>query len=308
MSSRESVACASFLWLAPQFACGPFRPQMGSATQSETSESQSETQGPQDSLSGSGYSDSIAPTGGISAATSDANHFDLPVLDMGQGTSCSTWTQDCPQGMKCTVYSSMGLKMWDATSCRPVHEPSSLPGESCEVFDNPWSGLDTCALGAVCWAASEVTLDSGVCVAFCEGSIEQPVCSSPHTDCRGSAEAYVCLPGCSPFLQDCEVGYVCDVDPEDPGGFACLPDESGALGGLFDACEGPGTCDPFLTCRPPFDALQCAPNDPGCCLPFCSTVSGSPCVDEDLVCAPLYKSPEVEAPPTLWTLGTCISP
>lgn len=288
MSLRDGLG---FLAIMLAMSCRPDQ------TLSNTDSQVSETQGSSDGWTTTNVlttTGSSSNSGGLSETGSST----------GEELSCSTWTQDCPAGMKCMPHGQGDAGGWDATSCKPVVDMPADAGEPCMAFESEWSGLDTCAAGSICWYLSGDNLE-GVCVDLCTGSFEMPDCKSPHTYCKNAGELYLCMPKCSPVIQDCGADNVCDADPNDAGGFECLPDTSGIQGKVFDNCSGPGTCDPFLTCRQPLAASGCDPNNEGCCLPYCWGEGDPVCADLGLTCVPYYADPKSEAPPALWALGVC---
>jgi len=228
-------------------------------------------------------------------STTLGTNMDLPPA------SCDSYQQDCPPGMKCGIYSYFGGGLWDDSKCVPLLEDPDKVGEACVTFNGEYSGEDSCEKGAVCF--------QGRCSPQCVGTVREPMCTVPHSVCYVVAEwAALCRSPCFPLWPDyCGPDSVCDLDPGDPGGFACAPDMPG--GELFAACTGaPGTCDAGLTCRPPKSAVECDPMDPGCCLPFCVTDSDVfPCPGEGQECQALYMTLE-EAPPELWETGVCALP
>lgn len=161
------------------------------ATSSEGSEGSTGSASTEDSTSGS--------ISGSISATASCNILCEP--DVGTDEPCSPWLQDCPRGQKCAASSPIAGSPWIETACTPVSPSPDAVGEPCHAEDAGYSGVDTCALGSMCW---NVDTDSGIgeCVAQCKGdewtcTSDPKSCCPPGTTCTIGANAalILCLPG-----------------------------------------------------------------------------------------------------------------
>lgn len=141
----------------------------------------------------------------------------------GVTLECDVFEQDCPKGEKCQPWANDGGPRWNATRCSPLGGAAEV-GDPCAVEGNTVSGIDTCALGALCWVLDAEAL-SGVCVAQCSGSAGAPECTG------GLACAIieptivnVCASTCGPASPTCAGEEVCT--PIGDIGY-CLPDATG---------------------------------------------------------------------------------
>jgi hypothetical protein len=256
-----------------------------------------------------GESSSSGTTEGLSVGSSSSSDggMDTGVVflvepDGGPGIECNTYLQDCPVGQKCMPWDNIGGGSWNALGCFPVDPAPVGEGEVCTVQGSGTSGIDDCALGHMCWDVDAVT-NEGTCVAMCTGSEVAPVCGPPGTTCVISNDGVLnlCLPGCSPLLQDCPGAQGCY-----PVGdlFTCAPDASGAMGVDGDECAFINVCDPGLMCIGGGAVEACFSN---CCTPFCDvSLPGDPCPAVTEECVPFY-SPGL-APPGFEDVGVCAIP
>jgi len=122
-----------------------------------------------------------------------------------------------------------------------VDDPAGID-EPCHVEDSVFSGLDDCALGAICLHVDDETL-TGICTPLCTGSASNPVCEDPTRYCPAHTDGAVifCVPLCNPLALDCPDGQVCVPDSD---AWTCVPDASGAAGGYGDPCASVDACDP----------------------------------------------------------------
>jgi hypothetical protein len=215
---------------------------------------------------------------------------------------CDVWAQDCPEGEKCAPWISDGGAAWNALKCVPVEASGGQPGDECTTDGGGASGLDSCAIGSMCWNVDEE--GNGTCVAFCEGSQENPSCADASATCviANDGVLIVCLPICDPLIQDCGGGEACY-----PVGdaFACGPDVSGELGLFGDPCEAINVCDAGMFCASPQLVPDCQGSS-GCCTSFCDLEDDGACPGEGQDCVSWFD--EGQAPPGAETLGACISP
>ena len=210
-----------------------------------------------------------AATADSSGTTEPDNLFMVPPDGGPTSWECSTFHQDCPPGEKCNAWANDGGSSWNALRCVPLAPDPAEVGEPCTAEGSGVSGLDSCALGSICWGVDAET-GEGSCVPYCTGALEGPSCDDPDQFCSiGSVGVLaLCLPTCDPLEQSsCPQGQGCY-----PGGYAsfvCAPDQSGDKGGLFDACEFTNGCAPGFACLTADNVGSCDVDAPRCCMPFC---------------------------------------
>ena len=220
---------------------------------------------------------------------------DGETLDLGEDPiECDVWTQDCPDGEKCT---------WEIVdtlakpACVPVVDGAKAPGDPCTMFGDPGSGHDDCELGAICsWLGDD---NQGVCLALCSGSANEPSCESAGTPaiCQPCIDCpSLCVPTCDPLLQDCDRGYACIPNA---GEFTCTPAANVGDGGFGAACEYSLQCQAGFACIEGQLIPGC--DGVGCCSPFCDLEM--PVCPQDLTCQPWFEG-GLE-PPALPFLGVC---
>ena len=222
----------------------------------------------------------------------------------GDGFVCDIYTQDCPPGHKCAVWSSTGGSNWDSTRCVPLVDDPVAVGDPCTVEGSATTGLDDCELGTMCWDVDPRT-NEGVCVALCTGSSIDPVCDDPQTYCNipGDGPVTLCLPLCNPLQQDCAEGQGCYPIQ---GEWTCIPTASSGKGGYGAPCEYINACDHGFACLGSPALPNCAGSF-GCCSQACD-VEDHQCPDAELgvTCVPWYE-PEY-APPGFENVGVCALP
>ncbi|MBZ5708370.1 hypothetical protein [Nannocystis pusilla] len=300
----------TFVFLLPLVLVGCVLRQPGGSTGGETDGGT--TSGGEASASGGGPGTTTAApgpttTGGIDATSavtgSETSSLFIVPPDGGHGTPhCDQWVQDCPPGQKCMPYSGDGDYSWESLKCVDVvPEPDGLY-EPCEVFGSGVSGEDSCDVGLMCWDFIDGV---GHCVGMCIGSPDAPDCADPGADCHigGDGVLTLCLPMCSPLLQDCFGDQLCIPNPQDPNRFLCVLDASGEEGQVFDPCEYANSCDEGLYCRSPEVAAECDPRASGCCVPFCDTSLANTCPGQGQECLPWYE--DGVAPPGFENVGSC---
>jgi hypothetical protein len=257
--------------------------------QEEESSSSAAAPEPDDESSSSEAGDDESTTGCNFICPEDADH------------ECDVWAQDCPEGEKCAPWINDGGAAWNSLHCVPADDGGGQPGDECTTDGGGASGIDSCAIGTMCWDVDEE--GNGTCVAFCEGSEENPSCADTEATCviANDGVLNVCLPICDALLQDCAEGQACY-----PVGdaFACGPDVSGAQGLFGDPCEAINVCDPGMFCA----AAQLVPGcvGSGCCSSFCDLEDDGPCPGDGQECVSWFDVGQ--APPGAETLGACIIP
>lgn len=221
----------------------------------------------------------------------------VPALDVGGGAfPCDIYAQDCAAGLKCAAVAGSG-GTWDTWSCVALAEQPAGPGEPC-VSDNAAQGLDDCARGSVCWDADPDT-GAGTCVAMPVGESAVPLCLDPLTilAVSGSGILALCLPPCSPLVQDCPLGQGCYPGAD---GFVCTADASGDGGTQGDACRFTNVCDAGLLCSQE-NADECG-SFGGCCTAYCDM--GAPTCPDGFTCTAWYED-AAQAPPGQLDFGFC---
>lgn len=243
------------------------------------------------------------PAGSSSTTQVDktvGDSFLIPADVMGIDTECSTFSQDCPLGEKCNVWANYGGSAWNATKCVPLAPDPAEVDEPCTVEGVGVSGLDSCALGSMCWDVDSRT-QQGTCVPFCSGSDWAPLRSDPNRECSitGAGILTLCFLNCDPLEPlPCAQGEACYPIEN---GFVCAQDDSGADGTLWDACEFINDCDPGLLCVNPELSAMCPEGAGGCCLPVCS-ISASDC-PVAMLCEPWFVSGQIQ--PGYEDVGIC---
>jgi hypothetical protein len=220
------------------------------------------------------------------------------------GEECDLFQQDCPRGEKCMPWANDGGSSWNALRCSPIVEDADAVGEPCVVEGSAYSGIDSCAMGSMCWDVDPETLE-GECVAFCVGDEAMPLCEDPGASCSigGDSVLALCFPVCDPLLQDCDEGEACLPLNET---FNCIVDVSGELGAPGDGCDFINVCDPGTFCAAAELVPGCDGPEFGCCTPFCDVDLGPlPCLPGQ-ECVSWWEPGQ--APPELDHVGACALP
>lgn len=235
----------------------------------------------------------------VSASSSSETSSIIELPDMySEPLECDVWNQGCPRGQKCTPYSMH----WDKLMCVPLAEDLVPIGAPCNVLGEPFEGLDDCPRGAICWDAVDET---GVCIALCSGSFEQPTCPLQKTACdlNEGLVLNLCIETCDPLLQDCPQTETCV-----PGliNYFCKPDFSDTGGQPFTPCDHSDQCKPGNICTSADDAVECSQEDLRCCVPYCDVGLPNDCPGNGQECEPYYE-PGL-APSGLEHVGVCSLP
>lgn len=316
-NARRSLSLLALTVMLP-LACGPAveLPQDASTTDAEGSTDTPATSSAPGSTSGTNptappdppqtSTDPYEPTTGSGEGTnSDTDDGCAFLNDCGKDTGtpieCDILEQNCLEGEKCAPWANDGGNSWNATRCVPVADNADLPGEPCTVEGSGVSGLDSCALGSMCWNVNPGTLE-GQCIAQCTGTWDEPTCADPTEICQISSEGVLnlCHPSCDPVTQtDCAEGQGCYPVSD---AFVCTADASGGDGGLFDQCDFVNSCDPGTACVATTLSEACLQGSAGCCLPFCDV--NTPDCPGELVCSPWFE--EGSEPPGSEFVGLCV--
>jgi len=183
---------------------------------------------------------------------------------------CDIWAQDCMRGEKCMPWSNDGSGLWNATICSPLDPDPAEVGEPCIVEGSGVSGIDNCALGAMCWSVDDT--NTGTCVDMCMGSEANPTCADPETSCAIGYDGVVilCLPVCDPLVQDCVEGDGCYLTDDE---FLCQP-VIGMTAGHGGPCTFLDSCEVGLQCTDGMNVAGCA--GLSCCTEFCDLEAADP--------------------------------
>ena len=214
---------------------------------------------------------------------------------------CTSFNQNCADGQKCAAIISDGGSSWDTMVCVPVNG-TGQPGDSC-IAESVAAGLDDCAEGSMCWDVDDMGM--GTCVAQCTGTENAPICPDMGScTIANDGALHLCLPACSPLLQDCPEGNACY-----PVGdaFTCAPDASGDTGITNDPCEFINVCEAGLMCADAaFVGMGCPQGSTGCCTPFCDLRDPVPCPNPDQSCVEFYDPMNLPIdPPDAADIGVC---
>ncbi len=246
--------------------------------------------------------DDATSTGTTTASDEGTDDSLDPTTGGGANNQCDVWTQDCPDGQKCTAYADDGTDHWNSTHCVPVVDDPALPGDACTIADSVASGVDNCEKGSFCWYMDYVTLQ-GTCVPACTGSADAPVCPEKRDcDISNNGTLLLCLETCDPLVPSCPADQLCFSSGD--GNFICDLDNSGDAGVYGDPCAFVNSCNYGLFCAYPEEVPGCN-NSEGCCSEFCElladpiTCTGAPMQ----TCEPWFN--EGAAPPGLEDVGYC---
>lgn len=254
-----------------------------STTISESSESLSE--GSSESSVGTTTDDSTgAPTTEPVTTDDTCPAFVSCGWDMAPPPTCNTYDEDCEEGQKCMPWADDGGSAWNALKCVDITGDGSH-GDPCTVEDNGLSGIDDCGLHHMCWGIDPDTL-MGHCIAFCDGTPEQPSCAPANTTCviANNNTLNICLPTCDPLVQACPEGEGCY--PSD-NGYICAPNSASEDSGLEgDACNFINNCQPGFACTDAENLLGCMAN--ACCSPVCDLNAPDPCPNPETMCRPIF--------------------
>ncbi|WAS97086.1 hypothetical protein [Nannocystis punicea] len=245
----------------------------------------------------------LSSTGDIDTSDTGCSFYGGCPADFANPIECSTFEQDCPEGQKCAPKQSEG-DVFDATECVPVAREPDQPGQPCTVEGSFGSGLDSCAVGSVCWDVDGQTLQ-GTCIAQCDGTPDFPECPAAATCVQFGDTAHVCVPTCDPLAPACAPGEVCVSNPFDTSQFACVVDVSEDGGAEFEPCEFLNACDLGLACLDPGNATECDAQAPGCCLSYCD-LTAPMCNGAGVECIAWFD--QGQAPSGLDDVGVCILP
>ncbi len=203
---------------------------------------------------------------------------------------CDQFAQDCPEGEKCMPWANDGGNVWTANKCTPIDRAAVGVGEPCVVVGSYASGVDDCALDAMCFGVDPLT-NEGTCVPTCTGDEDEPVCPEGLA-CTLAFDGYlnVCLTPCDPLAPSCGAGEVCAHAADQPLGtppFLCYPTPQFEPQPLGVSCGDLRVCDAGLGCVP-------SEHVPGCLEESCCTLLGDleappECSDPMQECIPVFE-------------------
>ena len=189
--------------------------------------------------------------------------------DGGVAGMCDPMLQDCPEGEKCTAYSTDGdgppAAPWNANKCVPA-TGSGQEGDSCDIEGGKYTGMDNCDVGLICLQTDDDG-KGGACVSFCESGM---TCANPDAQCAvyNDGSLPICLVTCDPLLQDCPAGQGCYA-AAGGGAFICFKFSGMPGEGLQgDECNYVNACSPGTACLTPDSVSGCGAQG-GCCSPYC---------------------------------------
>ncbi|HLT38065.1 MAG TPA: hypothetical protein VK034_17385 [Enhygromyxa sp.] len=274
-------------------ACGPGRVGSSGASSDDTGSTEDssspESSGSESSEPNPTTADTVEPETETDDDGPDTGFVPESEFPCGGGfwcpASCDPFSQDCPEGEKCTPYASTG-ETWDAVKCVPVLGDLG-PGEPC-TYEGRVGAIDDCDISSMCYG--------GICQPFCTGTADSPICPDDH-GCSYHPLT-LCLERCDPLAQDCATGS-CYWNADD---FLCHPSGELAIGepcGLtVNDCTAGSVCfegSSLPSCR-----------GSSCCTPYCNldqpdcaSLPGTACVS--------WYGPG-QAPPGLELVGVCLSP
>ena len=224
--------------------------------------------------------------------------IEAPDLGGGGSIQCSYHTQNCPPGEKCMPWANDGGGAWNALKCAPLADDPGRVGDPCTFQGSGVSGIDDCDRGLMCWDVDFET-NEGRCIPMIRGSDFNPICDDPLRlpTISGEGVLGLCMPLCSPLLQDCPTGQGCYPLEES---FTCLAVATGFPAG--SPCEFLNVCEPGTACIDGDALPDC--DGPGCCSYFCDTTA--PDCPEGQQCTP-WETAHPDHPFTA-NVGVCTGP
>lgn len=252
---------------------------------------------------GSTFGDDDSDDGAAFISGSDLGPVCSPAPGAGYRAhcpGCDVLHQDCPRGDKCVPFANDGGIHWNATRCAPVEEFPAEIGEPCLMEGNPYSGLDNCAFGSICWGVDAETLE-GTCVPMCTGSASDPQCPGDQLcSIANEGTVAVCLAGCDPLASACPAGESCTYYGDE---FVCSPPIVETVGD-GEPCELPHQCEAGHVCAAG-EVVGC--DAYACCTSLCDLGVPEPdtACSAGQMCAPFYDG---QAPDGLETVGVCVFP
>ena len=320
MKQRTSCQWMALLVVAAMWACQSKDVGVESATVASSSNA-SDSVGSSSSTSAS-TSEAITTEGltgtASTATTKDTCSESSCTGGPGPGEECDMYTQDCPSGYKCALYSSPGVHSISGAHCVPLPTDPKQVGESCG--GSSWGGegdLDDCDRGLMCTQISGIPSDGYICRPSCIGDVLSPSCPADGWDCiiyGGTGIAGFCMQRCDLLAQDCPDGQVCVPSAIVPNyvDVWCRPDLAAPAPPPIDGsmCMCGIEC-PFLGCGVGrmcfYEAGGILPDCQGsCCSSFCDLNAPNTCelAAQGAECVPFIKS-GFEPPAGMENVGFC---
>lgn len=233
-----------------------------------------------------------APTTSTSGTTVDTPPTTSGATTGGVGGQCNLFLQDCPQDQKCTAWNEDGGIFPNGTRCVPVDPNPVGPGDDCVVPGQFGDGIDNCDKGSLCLDLENQ--GKATCVAYCTGSMDDPMCPKPTDRCSFLFEPTVpvCFTGCDPLIQNCPSGETCVPNEAALGApyFVCMPRVYPDIPGKYgDSCYALSGCDPGNLCIFAENLPMC--KTVYCCSVWCDLTAVEPCnqFDPTLSCVPWFE-------------------
>ena len=218
---------------------------------------------------------------------------DLFGCSISELSVCDEIAQDCPEGEKCVPFV---VEDCSFPKCIPV-TGEQMAGEPCTVDA---MGADDCDADSWCYPGSLDPELPTVCIAFCQGTVDNSHCDDPSQICMSDRLHYDgtlgCRPSCDPLMPEgCAPFERCTLEPHiSPSLFGCV-----IGGGVADGevCSGYQQCDSG-ECMAAEQLLGC--EGAACCAPWCDLMAPDCAIG--LECVPV----EVDDPNS--TVGVCALP
>ncbi len=121
---------------------------------------------------------------------------------------CDVFMQDCPDGEKCMPWANDGGDVWNAHRCTPLDPNPVEVGDPCSVEGSGVSGVDTCAVGSMCFYV-DPEANEGQCVEICGGEEDEPVCLEGTCIVQFDGALPLCFVTCDPQDPTCAKTEAC---------------------------------------------------------------------------------------------------
>lgn len=227
--------------------------------------------------------------GGVQVFCPDEDDRGL-IADDGR-FSCDIYRQSgCCPGSKCTVTTTLeDDPWWNHSTCVPLVDEAGKPGDLCTIIGDPFSGLDTCEAGSMCWGLFGLPR----CVSFCDESAGARTCPDPATYCKSMRVMSLCIPSCDPLTQPCPPGEACRSDGYgESDSYTCAWAGTAAYG---EPCETLSSCAPGLECVHQDQVPGCTGYS--CCTRYCDAAGPNTCPGAPAQrCLPVYPGPQEPLP------------
>src|SRR5690554_5651996 len=169
---------------------------------------------------------------------------------------CDEWAQDCPEGEKCSPI-DFSEECGPTVACKTVVGDNAVD-EPCTVVDLQ----DDCDADSWCYAQMLRLAAPSVCVAFCQGTPDNPSCANPDYVCIEDQVNFYgaigCRPRCNPLTpaeNPCLEGERCSLGSGSHGDFGCMLINDDLAPG--EPCSNSQECDGGL-CVEDIHLPECA--------------------------------------------------